>query len=272
MTLAFATAALAYTAIACAAACTPRAGRERLGDDLYGQARFRDALTEYRAAAQGDPDARLWAKVGAAALHAGELTRASDAYLRLAGEDPTRSGEAAEGLEAVARAAVRSSAEEALRAAVVGLQAIAPERSVGGYALALARQPGIQGEDLVSLLPSAIAAAPDGNTVDSLLSVYGAALRETGGCDPAVPVFRAALRRSEDHDIRTQAGAGLAACAIALGDRARAAGDSEAAGQWFDEVMRLATAPDSERAAAARRLSELGVTDSAGDSTRAGEL
>lgn len=252
--------------------CSPRVSQERQGDNAYAQARYRDALIAYRAAVQADPDARLWAKVGAAGLHAGELARASDAYLRLAGEDPTRSDEAAEGLEAVARAAVRSGGDEALRAAVVGLQAIAPGRSVGGYALALARRPGIQGEDLVSLLPSAIAAAPDAGTVDSLLGVYGTALRETGGCDPAVPVFRAALRRSEDAGIRGRAGAGLAACAVALGDRARAAGDTAVAAQWFDEVMRLASAPDSVRSAAARRLSELGVTDSAGDSTRAGEL
>src|SRR5919107_12769 len=83
-----------------------RAGdSERRGDQAYGQGRYNEALGEYRAAVAKDPDARVWAKVGAAALRTGTLDVASDAYLRLAAEDPTRAEEAAEGLEAVARAA-----------------------------------------------------------------------------------------------------------------------------------------------------------------------
>ena len=58
-----------------------------------------EALAEYRQGVEKDPDARVWAKAGAAALHTGNLDVASDAYLRLAAEDPTRAEEAAEGLE-----------------------------------------------------------------------------------------------------------------------------------------------------------------------------
>lgn len=268
-------ATVAVGLLACASGvlgCAPPAGHERRGDAAYARSQYREALAEYRSAVRADPDARLWAKLGAAARHAGNLAAAAEAYLRLAGEDPTREDEAAEGLETVARSALRAGNGEALRSVVVGLQAIAPERTVGPYALALARRPDVAAEDLVSLLPAAIAAAPDGNTVDSLLAVYGAALRESGGCDPAVPVFRAALRRSEDVAVRQRSASGLADCALELGERAEAAGDSSVAGQWFGEVVRLAAAPEAARARAAARLAQLGAADSLADSARSGEI
>src|SRR5215208_149233 len=46
---------------------------ERAGDRAYAEGRFADALGEYRALARGRSGASLWAKVGAAALHANEL-------------------------------------------------------------------------------------------------------------------------------------------------------------------------------------------------------
>ena len=103
----------------------------------------------------------MLAKVGAAALHTGDLDAASDAYLATAAEDPTRAEEAAEGLESVARAAERAGDSKRLEAAVVGLGAIAPGRSLGRYALNLIRRPGAQATDLVAVLPGAIAVAPD---------------------------------------------------------------------------------------------------------------
>ena len=96
------------------AACG-RTDRERVGDQAYSEGRYPDALAEYRVLAKGKPRARLWAKLGAAAFHAGELRESADAYLRLAGEDPTRADEAAEGLEGVARAAERAGNADVLR-------------------------------------------------------------------------------------------------------------------------------------------------------------
>jgi tetratricopeptide (TPR) repeat protein len=78
--------------------CRQVGDHERRGDQAYGEGRYTEALTEYRAAVAQDPDARLWAKTGAAALRTGNLEVAADAYLRLAAEDPTRAEEAAEGL------------------------------------------------------------------------------------------------------------------------------------------------------------------------------
>jgi tetratricopeptide (TPR) repeat protein len=196
-------------------------------------------LTEYRAGLAKSPDARLWAKAGAAALHTGDLETASAAYMRLAAEDPTRTEEAAEGLETVARAAERAGDAKRLESAILGLGAIAPDRSIGRYALTLIRRPGAQAEDLVSVLPGAIAVAPDAETVDSLLLVYAAALKETSGCDQALPTFQATLRRSRVAELRSRAEEGVAGCSLALGLRAEAAGKLQDATLWYAAAIRI---------------------------------
>jgi tetratricopeptide (TPR) repeat protein len=232
----------AFAAAALLAACGRVSDHERAGDQAYGQGRFAQALAEYRAALAKDPDARLWAKSGGAALKVGNLEAAADAYLRLAAEDPTRAEEAAEGLEAVARAADRIGDGRRLEAAVIGLGMIAPNRSIGRYALAVVRRPGAEANDLVAVLPAAIAAAPDGETVDSLLAVYGVALKETSGCDQALPVFQATVRRTKVTALRTRAEEGVAGCSLALGLRAEAAGKPEDALLWFAAAIRADSA------------------------------
>ena len=221
------------------AGCGNAGDHERLGDQAYGQSRYAQALAEYRQAIAEDPDARIWAKAGAAALRTGDLEVASDAYLRLAAEDPTRAEEAAEGLESVARAAERAGDGKRLQTAVVGLGAIAPDRSIGRYALELIRRPGAEATDLVAVLPGAIAVAPDPETVDSLLVVYGAALRETTGCGEALPVFQAGLRRTKVAAVRARAEEGVAACSLWLGLRSEAGGMAEDAALWFAAAIRV---------------------------------
>jgi tetratricopeptide (TPR) repeat protein len=230
--------------------CGQARDQERKGDQAYGEGRYTEALGEYRAAVAKDPDARLWAKTGAAALRTGNLEVAADAYLRLAAEDPTRAEEAAEGLESVARAADRSGDGKRLEAAVVGLGMIAPNRSIVRYALAVVRRPGAEANDLIPVLPAAIAAAPDAETVDSLLAVYAAALRETSGCDQALPLFQATLRRSRVTLLRGRAEDGVAACSLVMGLRAEAAGRPEDAALWFAASIRV----DSGTAAGRRAL------------------
>ncbi|MFL5533652.1 MAG: hypothetical protein ACJ8BC_16945, partial [Gemmatimonadales bacterium] len=221
------------------AACGGGADQERQADAAYGEGNYAVALAQYRAAVAKDPDARVWAKVAAAALHTGSLEVASYAYLRVAAEDPTRAEEAAEGLEAVARAADRAGDTRRLETAVIGLGMIAPSRSIGRYALAVVRRPGAQANDLVAILPAAIAAAPDAETVDSLLGVYATALQETSGCDQALAVFQAAVRRSRSNEIRTRAEDGVAGCSVALGFRAEAAGKTKDAALWFAAAIRV---------------------------------
>ena len=70
--------------------CGGQPDAERRGDAAYGRGQWAEALREYRSLAGDKADPRVWAKAGSAALHAGELTRAADAYLHLAGEDGDR--------------------------------------------------------------------------------------------------------------------------------------------------------------------------------------
>jgi tetratricopeptide (TPR) repeat protein len=212
---------------------------ERLGDQAYAEARYAQALDQYRALLQKKPDGRIWAKAGAAALHIGNLEVAADAYLRLAAEDPTRSAEAAEGLDGVARAADRSGDARLLQRAVVGMEAIAPDRSIGRYALNLVRRPGAEASDLVSVLPGAIAAAPDEETVDSLLVVYAGAMKETSGCEQALPLYQAAVRRTKIAGLFNRAEEGVAFCSLALGARAEAVGKFDDAALWYGAAIRV---------------------------------
>lgn len=243
-----------------AAACTGAGDRERLGDEAYGQGHYAEALDQYTSVLGSKPDPRVYAKAGAAALHGDQLRKASDAYIRLAAEDPSRVQEAAEGLETVARAADRKADSASLQHALSGLQAIAPERLTGRYAVLLAARPGVDGAELVALLPGAIAAAPEPGTVDSLLTLYGSALQQTAGCGQALLQFRAVLRRSADSSMRTKARSGVAGCAFALGERADAQGKLMDAALWFAEAARAdSVSPVGRRAslrAAEARLAQ----------------
>jgi tetratricopeptide (TPR) repeat protein len=231
-------------------ACRSGEDRERRGDRAYGQGQYAQALAEYRSVLGGKSEPRIWAKTAAAALHAGELQQAVEGYLRLASEDPTRVSEAAEGLESVARAAERRGDMAVLGNAVQGLQAIAPDRPPGRYALLLAQQPDLDKGELVALLPGAIAAANDPKTVDSLLALYGSALQATAGCGQALPQFRAILRRTQDTMVQARTRARAADCAWTLGRRAESGRDFGNAVLWFAEAARM----DSTSATGRRAL------------------
>lgn len=226
-------------ALALVAACGGAGGPELAGDRAYGAARYEEALVAYRKAADDNAPGRVWAKVGAAALHAGELRVSADAWRRLAADDPTRVDEAADGLEAVAREADRRGDAAALQDAVLGLRAAAPERPLGRHALALARRVSLTDGPALALLPAAMAAAPDAATVDSLLATYAAALQASAGCEQAAPAYRAALRRTRSSVVRTRASGGLATCALNLGLVALDDGRAADAERWLVQAVRV---------------------------------
>jgi tetratricopeptide (TPR) repeat protein len=252
-------------ALILAVGCGGAGDHERLGDEAYGETRYAEALAQYTSVLGSDPDVGVWTKVGAAALHAGEFQQASDAYLRLAAEDPARAQEAAEGLETVARAADRRADAGSLQRALGGLQAIAPERLTGRYAVLRATRPGAESAELVALLPGAIAAATESSTVDSLLTLYGFALEATAGCGQALLQFRAVLRRSTDSTVRARARSGVAECAFALGERAVSQGNSLEAALWFAEAARAdSLSPVGRRASLGAAEARLAQGDTIG--------
>jgi tetratricopeptide (TPR) repeat protein len=254
-------------ALACAA-CGHAGDAERRGDAAYGLGQFAEALRQYRSVAAGHASATIWAKVGAAALHSGELGEAADAYLHLAGEDPARAQEAAEGLEEVARAAERADRGDALKRAVIGLQTVAPDRVPGRYALRVAQEEGAEPEDLLTLLPRAIAAAPDQAAADSLLALHARLLQRTSGCSQAMFQYRAVLRRSQDSSVRRAARKGAADCALSLGRRSVTSGRDEDAALWFAEAARM----DSTSVAGRQALYAYGETRLAQGDTLAAAL
>jgi tetratricopeptide (TPR) repeat protein len=226
-----------FLALVGTAACA-RDDAERVADQAYAGGRFAEALAAYQRLAGTSPDGRLWAKIASAALRSERLTDAADAYLHLAGEDPTRVREAVGGLDAVARTAEHTGDDAALRAAVLGLQTLVPEGLPGRYALVLARQPEVEPDELVNLLPAAIAAAGDQGTVDSLLLRHGQALQATAGCGQALLQYRAVLRRAQDSVVRAEAKASAGECAFGLGQRALTAGRDDDAALWYAEAAR----------------------------------
>jgi len=220
------------------AACTgSAANHERLGDTAYGQGEYAAALDEYRAAGRNEADARLWAKLGAAALKAGEYREAAQAYQRLASADPSRVTEAARGLERVARAADQADVGLALEESVEDLRRLAPERVSPRYTIALVKSGRLDPAQTVGIGPNALAAAGDASAVDQMLLQFGTALQSTTACADAADIFQAVLRRSREGMLRLRASTGLGTCGVQLGLEALLMQKPEIALQWFGRVV-----------------------------------
>ncbi len=205
-----------------ASACTiSAADHEVLGDRAYADGEYANALVEYRLALlQEVPDPGLRQKAGAAALRARNLHAAVEEYLALArAGGPDAASLAADGFDRVARFAVESGNQSALAAALSALEQVAPDRSIGEYALQLAREMGGGGSpaEVLSILLHAAAAAPDARLQDSLMFSYAEALRRQQRCAEAIPVLEGLLRRRRDPRILPRARAELAQCALLLG-------------------------------------------------------
>ena len=150
------------------------------------------------AAAKLSQNARVSAKLGAAALKAGEIREAAEAYRQLASQDRSRADEAATGLELVAKAAERAGDGSGLQLAVVTLRGVAPNRVMARYTLGLTRSGKLSPEETVAMAPAALASAPDAATADSILLLYAGASRETTDCEAAAGAYETVLRRTRD--------------------------------------------------------------------------
>jgi hypothetical protein len=241
---------LAVTACASAAA-----DHERLGDHAYRDGDYTLAVAEYRAALRSGAGARVWAKLGNAALKDGKLGVAVESYTTLRVDDPSRATEAAIGLERVAEAAEKGGATEAihLAAAVRALRAV-PGRPLGRWALTPRAELGPS--EAAGALPAMLASATQRKVVDSLLLLYGEAQQATTACEAAIRTYRTVLRRTASTSQRTAAGAGLGACGLRLGLDALGTHQGELAEQWFESAAAaVPSSPTGWRA-------EIGLGDS----------
>lgn len=207
------------------------------GDRLYRSGAFAEALASYRLAAGPSAPAGRWARLGAAALRAGDVASALEAYEELGVLDPTRRAEAARGVERASRLA--NEPGDSLghgRRALEVLQRIAPTRPISRVVWATgAIAPIGPGGDL---LPAAVAIASPGAGVTGVLLQAAAARSVADQCQVAMAAYRTALRRLTDDSARTATAAASARCALRLGQQALALGQAEAAERWFDEAAR----------------------------------
>jgi tetratricopeptide (TPR) repeat protein len=162
-------------------------------------------------------------------------------YRSLAMEDRSRTEEAADGLERVLRAALADGERGIVATAVRTLREVAPGRPLGRYIRLAAVDALDRGDpqDALELLPSAIAAASDGRTADSLLYLYGSAGVRARSCSTAVPAFETVLRRQREAAVLDRAREGVSQCALVEGQLALERGEPATAEDWF----RRATAP-----------------------------
>lgn len=225
------------------------ADHERMGDEALARGDAPTALAEYQSAAGARGNAQLFAKIGNAARRAGRLRDAAQAYRDLVADDPSRLDEAATGLELVADAAEHANDAAGLSAAVDALRDVAPDRLPARHALALVRLGALTPQELVGVLPFALAAAPDGGVTDSLLVLYGTALRETTACEDASHAYEAVVRRTRDRKLGDAARGGIAICGVQLGLQAAGANDPAAAERWFTAATKADSAgPEGRRA------------------------
>ena len=233
----------ALLGIALGFACQPSAAdHEELGDRDYAAGAYRDALAEYQLGLKAHPgSADLSAKAAAAALHVGDYATAVDGYVTLGERDGSRAGEAADGLERVARAALAANDRGDAAKGLAGLRAVAPTRPLGRYTRLAALDAADRGDTAgaMALLPAAVAAAGDARMADSLLFVYGMAAVRARDCATAVPAFEGVIRRQREPAVADRAREGLGLCALVQGQRLLESGKPAEAEDWF----RRATAP-----------------------------
>lgn len=236
---------LHFAWLALGLACTRSAAdHEELGDRAYAARAYRDALAEYQLGLKAHPgSADLQAKSAAAALHTGEFGLAAAAYVALGEQDHSRAAEAADGLERVVRAALAASDRNAAATGLQGLRAVAPGRPLGRYTRLAALDAAERGDTgaALALLPSAVAAAGDARSADSLLFAYGMAAVRARACSTAVPAFEGVIRRQREPAVAERAREGLGLCSLIEGQRLLEEGRPVEAEDWF----RRASAPGS---------------------------
>lgn len=223
--------------------CARGTDHERMGDRRYAEHAWVDALAEYRLAArQHAPSVELRAKLASAALHAGALTEAAAAWQGLGRSDPSARTEAADGLMRTARAAIAARDVVALRAALLGLREMAPERvpELGSaLSLALEERP-VTDADAVLVA----AAGAQGALADSLVVVWAEASARSGRCDVAARAFSALVLRGATSGLARAAKGGLAGCRVDAGREALSAGNLEEAEVQLRAAVALGV-PDS---------------------------
>lgn len=210
-----------------------RRGREQLGDEAWHDARWGDAVADYRAA--GDSP-RLTAKVADAALQGGLLGVSAQAWTKLGTEAPERAAEAAAGLARVASAAQEAGDDPAFAQAIAGLREIAPGWPLQRLAARLGRGRDLPPSAAADVIPALLSSVSGRAATEPLLLALGRADRARGLCDAAVPILEGVLRTTMNASLRDSATTTLSWCELGLGLAALAAHHPGDAERWLDRA------------------------------------
>jgi tetratricopeptide (TPR) repeat protein len=155
-------------------------------------------------------------------------------------------------------------------AAIAAVRSVAPARAgaVVGQDVAWLLGDEAPGRDLLDLVSTAAAHAPDGGRQDSLVYLYGLGLARLDRCDDALPAFEGVLRRQRLTTVTSGARRGVAQCALSLGHRALTGGQLADAEAWFTQA---ASDLDDESLSRAAYLGLGDVRRGKGDMTGAAE-
>ena len=212
---------------------------ERRADEAYAAGRYGEALAMYRELSGGVRSRACWPRSARRRstrdgwAKRRTPTSSSPAKIRPAG---VRRRQVSKGSCAPPNGAGKRAA---LQEAVLGLQTIAPDGVPGRYALVLAQQPDAEAEELVSLLPGAIAAADDQGSGGLAAVPLRPGAGGDGGVWPgAAPVSGGGSGGPRTRRSERGAGAhrGLRA---GQGLKAQKAGRQEDAVLWFAEASRV---------------------------------
>ena len=255
--------ATGFVAAVAAGCSVAQSGREQLGDEAWHDARWADAVADYRAA--GDSP-RLLAKLADATLQGGLLTQSAEAWTRLGTDASDRAAEAAAGLARVASAAEQAGNDAALAQAIAGLRRIAPGWPLQRVAARMGRVADLPPAAAAEAIPALLSASPGRNVAELMLLALGRADRARGSCDVAVPVLEGVLRTTMNAELRDSATTPLAWCELQLGLAALASAHPGDAERWLDRAAQH----DPNGAVARRARVAFGdALASEGDSTAA---
>ncbi len=235
------------------AGCGPgRSGRERLGDEAWHDARWAEAVADYRAA--GDSP-RLTAKLADAALEGGLWTMSAVAWTKLGLDAPDRAAEAAAGLARVAAAAQEADDDAGLAQAITGLRRIAPGWPLQRLAPRVGTTGDLTPDAAIAVIPVLLASGVDRDVAEPLWVMLARADRARGSCEAAVPLLEGVLRTTTNTFLRDSATTTLGWCELGLGLAALAAQHPGTAERWLGRVM------GRDSAGAVGRRARLGFGD-----------
>jgi hypothetical protein len=229
-----------------------RGGREQLGDEAWHDARWADAVADYRAA--GDSP-RLIAKLADASLEGRLWTVSAAAWTRLGIDAPDRVAEAAAGLARVAALAQDAGDDAGLAQAITGLRQIAPGWPLQRLGARLGGVGDLQPAAMADVIPVLLSSVSGREPTEPLLVMLGRADRARGDCNAAVPILEGVLRTTMNASLRDSATTTLGWCELGLGLSALAAQHPGDAERWLASAMRR------DSAGAVGRRARLGYGD-----------